>query len=106
MTKIFNPSKTPVGIRINGAHKVIRPNTTVDLPIDESQAAKLAKRGLEVDFAFSEPLPSQEPLPVQEAEVLDYSAYTDDELREVAKANGVYVHHKAGRAKLLEALGT
>ena len=35
----------------------------------------------------------------------DYTFLSDDELRAIVKDKGLNVHHKAGRAKLLEALG-
>jgi 7-cyano-7-deazaguanine synthase in queuosine biosynthesis len=41
---------------------------------------------------------------IQTAMANQVDSLTDDELRAMAKAKGVKLHHKTGRAKLLEAL--
>lgn len=92
MTKIFNPTLSPLGIRVNGALKVIRPNTSADLDVTQEQLERLIAKGCETDE-----------LPTQET-ASEYDDRTDDELRELAKSSGLNLHHKTGRAKLIEAL--
>mgnify|MGYP003532789106 CR=1 FL=1 len=114
MTKIFNPTKTPVGVRVNGVHKIIKPNGEADLELTQAQSEKLIRMGLVLSEKDTQTLDIDAPIigPVDlpqetltNGQSLDYAFMTDDELRAIVKANGLNVHHKAGRAKLLEALG-
>ena len=121
MAKIFNPTKSPFGVRLPGNVKsFIRPGETVDLELDADQLAKLKKRGCEVSekvtqvsdtFAheFIADLNRLQGLSdnddtIQDAMVDQIASLTDDELRAMAKYKGLKLHHKTGRAKLLEAL--
>ena len=118
MTKIFNPTKTPVGVRVNGVHKIIKPNGESDLELTQAQSEKLIRMGLTLsekdtqtsDIDLDAPIEGpvdlpQETLTSGQYPDNDYTFLSDDELRAIVKANGLNVHHKAGRAKLLEALG-
>ena len=110
MAKIFNPTKSPFGVRLPGNVKsFIRPGETVSLDLDAAQLAKLEKRGCVVQ--------SEKVMQVSDIDLSEYAAgviartggidpasLTDDELHAMAKAKGLKLHHKTGRAKLLEAL--
>ena len=124
MAKIFNPTKSPFGVRLPGNVKAfIRPGETVDLELDAAQLAKLKKRGCEVSekvtqvsdtFAHEfiadlnrlqgQSVKSDNEGTIQTAMSDQIASLTDDELRAMAKAKGLNLHHKTGRAKLLEAL--
>lgn len=127
MAKIFNPTKSPFGVRLPGNVKAfIRPGETVDLDLDADQLAKLEKRGCVVSetseigiqtsdtFAHefiadlnrlqSQSVKSDNEGVLTNGQSLDPAFMTDDELRAIAKAKGLNLHHKTGRAKLLEAL--
>ena len=115
MTKIFNPTKTPIGVRVNGALAIIKPECEADLELTQAQSEKLARMGLvlsEKDTQTSDtnaPVEGPVDLP-QDVDIgqypdNDYTFLSDDELRVIVKDKGLNVHHKAGRAKLLEALG-
>ena len=115
MTKIFNPTKTPVGVRVNGVHKIIKPNGEADLELTQAQSEKLIRMGMVLSEKDMQTLDTSAPIegPVslpQDADIgqypdNDYTFLFDDELRAIVKDKGLNVHHKAGRAKLLEALG-
>lgn len=124
MAKIFNPTKSPFGVRLPGNVKsFIRPGETVDLELDSGQLAKLKKCGCVVSeigiqtsdtFAHefiadlnrlqSQSVKSDNEGVLTNGQSLDPAFMTDDELRDMAKAKGLKLHHKTGRAKLLEAL--
>jgi len=125
MAKIFNPTKTPFGVRLPGNVKAfIRPGETVDLDLDSEQLTKLEKRGCVVQsekvtqvsdtFAHefiadlnrlqSQSVKSDNEGVLTNGQSLDLAFLSDDELRAMAKAKGLKLHHKTGRAKLLEAL--
>lgn len=121
MAKIFNPTKTPFGVRLPGNVKsFIRPGETVDLELDADQLAKLKKRGCEVSEKVTQVSDtfahefiadlnrlqgqSDNDDTIQDAMVDQIASLTDDELRVMAKAKGLKLHHKTGRAKLIEAL--
>jgi len=124
MAKIFNPTKSPFGVRLPGNAKAfIRPGETVDLELDADQLAKLERRGCVVSeigiqtsdtFAHefiadlnrlqSQSVRSDNEGVLTNGQSLDLDSMTDDELRAMAKAKGLKLHHKTGRAKLLEAL--
>lgn len=121
MAKIFNPTKSPFGVRLPGNAKAfIRPGETVDLDLDSEQLAKLEKRGCvvsEIGIQTSDTFAhefiadlnrlqgqSDNDDTIQDAMVDQIASLTDDELRAMAKAKGLKLHHKTGRAKLLEAL--
>ena len=120
MAKIFNPTKSPFGVRLPGNAKAfIRPGETVDLELDSDQLDKLEKRGCEVSekvkqvsdtfahefIADLNRLQGQsENAILTNGQSLDLASMTDDELRAMAKAKGLNLHHKTGRAKLIEAL--
>jgi len=110
MAKIFNPTKSPFGVRLPGNVKAfIRPGETVDLDLDSEQLTKLEKRGCVVQ---SEKVTQVSDIDLSEyadgvltnGQSLDLASMTDDELRVMAKAKGLKLHHKTGRAKLIEAL--
>ena len=115
MAKIFNPTKSPFGVRLPGNVKAfIRPGETVDLDLDSEQLAKLEKRGCVVQsekviqtsdtFAQTQFVKSDNDGVLTNGQSLDLAFLSDDELRVMAKAKGLKLHHKTGRAKLLEAL--
>jgi hypothetical protein len=121
MAKIFNPTKSPFGVRLPGNVKsFIRPGETVDLELDADQLAKLKKRGCEVSEKVTQVSDtfahefiadlnrlqgqSDNDDTIQDAMVDQIASLTDDELRVMAKAKGLKLHHKTGRAKLIEAL--
>ena len=122
MAKIFNPTKSPFGVRLPGNVKAfIRPGETVDLDLDSDHLAKLKKRGcvvssekvMQVSDTFAHEFiadlnrlqgQSDNDDTIQDAMVDQIASLTDDELRAMAKAKGLNLHHKTGRAKLLEAL--
>jgi len=121
MAKIFNPTKSPFGVRLPGNVKAfIRPGETVDLDLDSEQLAKLERHGCVVsenDIQISDTFAhefiadlnrlqgqSDNEDAIQDAMVDQIASLTDDELRDMAKAKGLKLHHKTGRAKLLEAL--
>jgi hypothetical protein len=124
MAKIFNPTKSPFGVRLPGNAKAfIRPGETVDLDLDSEQLAKLEKRGCVVSekvtqvsdtFAHefiadlnrlqTQSVKSDNDGVLTNGQSLDLAFMTDDELRAIAKAKGLKLHHKTGRAKLIEAL--
>ena len=124
MAKIFNPTKSPFGVRLPGNVKsFIRPGETVDLELDADQLAKLKKRGCEVSekvtqvsdtFAHefiadlnrlqSQSVKSDNEGVLTNGQSLDLASMTDGELRAMAKHKGLNLHHKTGRAKLIEAL--
>lgn len=114
MAKIFNPTKSPFGVRLPGNVKAfIRPGETVDLDLDSDQLAKMEKRGCEVSekvmqvsdtFAQTQFVKSDNDGVLTNGQSLDLAFLSDDELRAMAKAKGLNLHHKTGRAKLLEAL--
>lgn len=124
MAKIFNPTKSPFGVRLPGNAKAfIRPGETVDLELDADQLAKLERRGCVVSeigiqtsdtFAHefiadlnrlqSQSVRSDNDDTIQTAMVDQLASLSDDELRAMAKAKGLKLHHKTGRAKLIEAL--
>lgn len=124
MAKIFNPTKSPFGVRLPGNVKAfIRPSETVDLELDVDQLAKLEKRGCEVSekvmqvsdtFAHEfiadlnrlqgQSVKSDNEGVLTNGQSLDLAFLSDDELRAMAKYKGLKLHHKSGRAKLLEAL--
>ena len=121
MAKIFNPTKSPFGVRLPGNVKsFIRPGETVDLELDADQLAKLKKRGCEVSEKVTQVSDtfahefiadlnrlqgqSDNDDTIQTAMANQVNSLTDDELRVMAKAKGLKLHHKTGRAKLIEAL--
>ena len=125
MAKIFNPTKSPFGVRLPGNVKAfIRPGETVDLDLDSEQLAKLEKRGcvvqsekvMQVSDTFAhefiadlnrlqgQSVKSDNEGVLANGQSLDLAFLSDDELRAMAKAKGLNLHHKTGRAKLLEAL--
>ena len=125
MAKISNPTKTPYGVRLPGNVKTfIRPGETANLDLDSDQLAKLEKRGCVVQsekviqtsdtFAHefiadlnrlqSQSVRSDNDGVLTNGQSLDLALMSDDELRAMAKAKGLKLHHKSGRAKLLEAL--
>ncbi len=125
MAKIFNPTKSPFGVRLPGNAKAfIRPGETVEIDLDQDQLAKLERRGCVVQsekviqtsdtFAHefiadlnrlqSQSVKSDNEGVLTNGQSLDLASMTDDELRDMAKAKGLKLHHKTGRAKLLEAL--
>lgn len=125
MAKIFNPTKSPFGVRLPGNAKAfIRPGETVDLELDADQLAKLERRGCVVSsekvtqvsdtFAHefiadlnrlqSQSVKSDNEGVLTNGQSLDLAFLSDDELRVMAKAKGLKLHHKTGRAKLIEAL--
>ncbi len=122
MAKIFNPTKSPFGVRLPGNVKsFIRPGETVDLDLDSDQLAKMEKRGcvvqsekvMQVSDTFAHEFIadlnrlqglSDNDDTIQTAMGDQPASLTDDELRAMAKAKGLKLHHKSGRAKLLEAL--
>lgn len=114
MAKIFNPTKSPFGVRLPGNAKAfIRPGETVDLELDTDQLAKLERRGCVVSDGL-ECIPgavhivsekvTQVPDTIQTAMANQVDSLTDGELRAMAKHKGLKLHHKTGRAKLIEAL--
>lgn len=114
MAKIFNPTKTPFGVRLaNNRKAFIHPGATVEIDLDQDQLAKLERRGCVVSDGL-ECIPgavhivsekvTQVPDTIQTAMANQVDSLTDDELRDMAKAKGLKLHHKTGRAKLLEAL--
>mgnify|MGYP003527169574 CR=1 FL=1 len=106
MTKIFNPTKTPVGVRVNGVHKIIKPNCEADLELTQAQSEKLARMGLVLSEKDTQTSDIDAPIDLDaDTGPQLYEDMTDDELRAIVKDKGLNVHHKAGRAKLLEALG-
>lgn len=131
MAKIFNPTKSPFGVRLPGNAKAfIRPGETVDLELDADQLAKLERRGcvtqnalqkmsekeIQVSDTFahefiadlnrlqSQSVKSDNEGVLTNGQSLDLAFLSDDELRVMAKAKGLKLHHKTGRAKLIEAL--
>ena len=122
MAKIFNPTKTPFGVRLPGNVKAfIHPGATVTIDLDSDQLAKLENRGcvvqsekvIQTSDTFAHEFiadlnrlqgQSDNEDAIQDAMVDQIASLTDDELRAMAKANGLKLHHKTGRAKLLEAL--
>lgn len=125
MAKIFNPTKSPFGVRLTGNVKAfIRPGETVDLDLDSDQLAKMEKRGcvvqsekvMQVSDTFAhefiadlnrlqgQSVKSDNDGVLTNGQSLDLALMSDDELRAMAKAKGLKLHHKTGRAKLLEAL--
>ena len=125
MAKIFNPTKSPFGVRLPGNVKAfIRPGETVDLELDADQLAKLEKRGcvvqsekvMQVSDTFAhefiadlnrlqgQSVKSDNEGVLTNGQSLDLAFLSDDELRVMAKGKGLKLHHKSGRAKLLEAL--
>ena len=124
MAKIFNPTKSPFGVRLPGNVKsFIRPGETVSLDLDAAQLAKLEKRGCEVSekvtqvsdtFAHEfiadlnmlqgQSVKSDNEGVLTNGQSLDLAFRSDDELRVMAKTKGLKLHHKTGRAKLIEAL--
>lgn len=113
MAEIHNPTKTPRAIRHNGSAYLIRPGATVNLELSEPQLKKLTRLGLEL-MGRLEFDPSVEPVADGDLGAVDASfsgafvrsleSLNDEELRAMAKAQGLKLHHKAGRAKLIEAL--
>ena len=125
MAKIFNPTKSPFGVRLPGNVKsFIRPSETVDLELDADQLAKLERRGcvvqsekvMQVSDTFAhefiadlnrlqgQSVKSDNEGVLTNGQSLDLAFLSDDELRAMAKAKGLNLHHRAGRAKLIEAL--
>jgi len=124
MAKIFNPTKSPFGVRLPGNVKAfIRPGETVDLDLDSEQLAKLERHGcvvsendIQISDTFAhefiadlnrlqgQSVKSDNEGVLTNGQSLDLAFKTDDELRDMAKAKGLKLHHKTGRAKLLEAL--
>lgn len=119
MAKIFNPTKTPFGVRLaNNRKAFIHSGATVDIDLDQDQLAKLERRGcvvsekkIQVSDNFAHEfiadlnrLQNSIPAPIASAMANQVDSLTDDELRDMAKAKGLKLHHKTGRAKLLEAL--
>ena len=120
MAKIFNPTKSPFGVRLPGNVKAfIRPGATVEIDLDQDQLAKLERRGCVVSETYTpfsdtfahefiadiNRLQNSNPDPIATAMVDQLASLSDDELRAMAKAKGLNLHHKTGRAKLIEALG-
>ena len=125
MAKIFNPTKSPFGVRLPGNVKsFIRPGETVSLDLDAAQLAKLEKRGcvvqsekvMQVSDTFAhefiadlnrlqgQSVKSDNEGVLTNGQSLDLAFLSDDELRVMAKTKGLKLHHKTGRAKLIEAL--
>ena len=125
MAKISNPTKSPFGVRLTGNVKAfIRPGETVDLELDADQLANLEKRGcvvqsekvMQVSDTFAhefiadlnrlqgQSVKSDNEGVLTNGQSLDLAFLSDDELRAMAKAKGLKLHHKTGRAKLLEAM--
>ena len=124
MAKIFNPTKSPLGVRLPGNVKAfIRPGETVDLELDSEQLAKLERRGCEASEKVTQTsdtfahefiadlnrlqgqfIKADNEGVLTNGQSLDLAFLSDDELRAMAKDKGLKLHHKTGRAKLLEAL--
>ena len=115
MAKIFNPTKSPFGVRLaNNRKAFIHPGATVTIGLDQDQLDKLERRGCivsETGIQTSDVSPIDHAMtaqpaigPIADAMANQVASLTDDELRAMAKAKGLKLHHKTGRAKLLEAL--
>lgn len=107
--KIHNPHAATQGIWASGARKFIAPEAGLILELTEYEAERAARRVV-IEAVEQEPeriahVEFNEVVPIEFREVEpDLNSLTDDELRAMAKSRSIKVHHKAGRAKLLEAL--
>ena len=119
--KIHNPRPATQGIWVSGQRVMVRSGTGLILELGEDDAAAARKRvtleaiGQEPDpvqvvatDAFVERIAQVEFQEIEPAitngQSLDLAFLSDDELRAMCKTKGIKVHHKAGRAKLLDAL--
>ena len=113
--KIHNPRPATQGIWVDGRRVMVKPGATIEREMSVDDAHQARKRVTveaigPVEFetkpdtfahgfiADINRLQAAEPNPV------DFDLMTDGQLRDLAKSRGIKVHHKAGRAKILEAL--
>lgn len=107
--KIHNPRPATQGIWVDGRRVMVRSGAGLILEMGEGDAAS-AKKRVTLEAIGQEPeriahIEFQEVEPVvTNGQSLDLAFLSDDQLRDLAKSRGIKVHHKAGRAKLLEAL--
>lgn len=111
--KIHNPRPATQGIWVSGQRVMVRSGAGLILEMGDDDAAAARKR---VELSEIRAQVSDEPeriahIEFQEVEPaitngqsLDLAFLSDDQLRDLAKSRGIKVHHKAGRAKLLEAI--
>ena len=110
--KIHNPRPATQGIWVSGQRVMVRSGAGLILEMGEDDAQRAARRvtveaiGQE-QVEFQEVEPSDATIddgPTLPASELNLDVLTDNQLRDLAKSKGIKVHHKAGRAKLLDAL--
>lgn len=125
--KIHNPRPATQGIWASGQRVFIKPGATIERDLEPDEAIRAARRVtvtlldqgperiahtefLEQPDTFAHEFIADinrlqaDRVEHQEVEAVNFDTMTDDQLRSYAKSIGLKIHHKAGRAKILEAL--
>jgi hypothetical protein len=116
MHDIFNPQKAAIGIVLESGRRIfLRPTDSTMAELSALDVARAGRKGLRVterEESALEVRDNPETLPsgkvdetITNGQSLDLAFMTDDQLRALAASRSIKVHHKAGRAKLLAALG-